>query len=815
MNNCTLAEGKKAIERLVAGNINTIYSKNEAETRFHIIDELIVNCFCWNKEVVVVEGYKDNSYTDYELGDPKRVIWEAKKEGNWFELPANSQNKILVDIESLLLLSKELRDAYEQITSYCAKRGVSIGVITNGHQLIAFLATRSDGIPPEKGKCLVFKSLDHINKEFNIAWQLLSYEGILEKRLIKYLNEGEKSIPLKLTSLLKFYPKIRYQNESDTSLKYLSDLLIHDVMEGTEMEENFFKECYCESSALSKYSLLSKNILEARYASMFDDSIPHPEAISVKPSKNTYAFNPEVMTEALSKRPIILIGDVGVGKTSFVKHLMYVSAFEEFHQSIYIYIDLGSQGALSTDLKDFILTEIEGQLLNRYNIDIHEYSFIKGVYSSDIRRFPSGINGQYQESNQQLYKDKLLEMLTEKTKIKDRYLKDSILHISKQNKKQIIISLDNADQRDIHIQDETFVIGHELSKGWNAAVFISVRPHTFYKSKQSGAFAAYPSKIFTISPPRIDKVINKRLNFSLKMAEGEIPVQGFKDIKVKTVELSLFLKSLIHSLSVNNQIVELLTNITGGNVRSAIELVKNFIGSPNVDNDKIIDIMSTIGSYLIPVHEFSKSALLGAYSHFNPESSLAMNMFDVTYPDSKEHFLCPIILSYLDLNGNHRDNNGFTDNKLIYKELQGYGFIPEHIDGSLMNMTNKKLIETSQRITYEEDKTDLITNSPLYFRITSVGVYHVKKWIYTFGYLDAVVFDTPIFDGAIKTQMIDKLESFEIKDRYHRTLLFQQYLLSKWREFDNIPNYFNFDELMLLSNETFSRVKKVVDSGNS
>ena len=52
------------------------------------------------------------------------------------------------------------------------------------------------------------------------------------------------------------------------------------------------------------------------------------------------ALTPEVLAEAISHRPIVLIGDVGLGKTSFLKHLMYVSAFEEFQKAIYIYIDL-------------------------------------------------------------------------------------------------------------------------------------------------------------------------------------------------------------------------------------------------------------------------------------------------------------------------------------------------------------------------------------------------------------------------------------------------------------------------------------------
>ena len=163
------------------------------------------------------------------------------------------------------------------------------------------------------------------------------------------------------------------------------------------------------------------------------------------------------MAEALSKRPIVLIGDVGVGKTSFVKNLIYSSAFKEFNEAIYIYIDLGASATLSDNLQAFILNEIEEQLLNKYDTDITELKFIKGVYSRDIQRFSSGIWGALRETNREKYEEKQLEMLAEKISLKDEHIKNSITHISNQTKRQIIICLDNADQRDFDTQQRAIV----------------------------------------------------------------------------------------------------------------------------------------------------------------------------------------------------------------------------------------------------------------------------------------------------------------------------------------------------------------------
>lgn len=810
----TLSGGKKALEGLISSLLENTKQKNEAETRFHIIDTLVQSCFGWPKELIHVEVTHERKFSDYELGKPRQVIWEAKREGKTFELPSNPQKNYIVDLPSILAFGKETEEAILQVQSYCSQRGVQLGVVTNGHQIIAFLSTRFDGIPPLEGKAVVIRSLEHLYNEFHNLWQLLSFDGICEKRIIRLLLTGQSGLPVKLSSKLINYPKIRYQSDIQTTLKQLSELLIQDIIESSNIEEQFFNKCYCESGALSKYALVSKSILEARYAAMFSEKEPHPHATSVKPQKNDYAFTPEVMTEAISRRPIVLIGDVGVGKTSFVKHLMYTTAYQEFKNALYIYIDLGSKASLSQNLNNFILHEIEEQLDNKYEVDVNDIGFIKGVYAQKISKFSKGLYGPYKEKNPEKYEEKLIKMLEELIFIKDQHLKNALNHISKSNKKQIIICLDNADQRSFEVQQQSFIIAQELAKEWKATVFISVRPQTFYKSKQAGALTAYPHKVFTISPPRVDVVIEKRLLFALKMAEGKIPVETIPNVNLNSLNLAYFLKALIYSLKNNKKLTELISNITGGNIRAVIELVTSFIGSPNVNAEKIIEIMENDGNYLIPVHEFSKSALLGDYSHYNPESSIAMNIFDVLYPDPKEHFLIGMILGFLNSESDYQDKDGFFFTSAIMEEFQALGFTQDQIEDSLRRATNKKVIETSQRITFAEDETGLIGDIPSLFRITTVGAYHLKRWISTFAYLDAMVFDTPIFEDSTIEKLLEQLESFNIIDRFNRALEFKKYLLSIWASCNFSVRYFDFDIIMNQGNESFAKVKSVIDRNN-
>lgn len=806
----SLAKSEEALGNLIS-SLSKNTDMNESQTRFHIIDKVLTECLGWDREVIEVERHENkNGFTDYELGKPRIAILEAKREGEVFEIPVGLSKKLTIDLNSLRKVSAETSKAIDQAQDYCSKRGVPIAIVTNGHQYIAFLASRQDGVSVFDGNAVVFNSLTHLKENFNLAWKLISYEGIKEHHITRYLVNGETGIPNKLSSKLSQYPQVHYQSDIQSTLRKLSELFLQDIMGEDVVEEKFFAECYCESGALSKYALQSKNILEARYASLFSHSEPSPKITPVK-NKKEDNFLPDIMSEAISRRPIVLLGDVGVGKTSFIKNLMYNSAHDEFKNAIYVYIDLGSKAALSADLKEFILDEIEKQLLDKYRIDINDYKFIKGVYAAEINRFAKGIWSSKKEEEPQLYQTKLNEHLEKLTARKDQHLQKCINSYSKSSQRQVIISLDNADQRDFKIQQDTFIIAQELAKEWNSAVFISVRPQTFFKSKRSGALSAYPHKVFTISPPRIDIVVQKRLNFALSIAQGNTPVTNLSNTTLDATSLTSFIKVLIFSLEENSEINEFLTNITGGNIRAAIEFITSFIGSPNVNAEKIIKIKDETGSYKIPLHEFTKSALLGDYSHYNQNTSLAMNVYDVSAPDEKEHFLVPILIAYLNYSGEHRDNDGFCLTTTLFEELQDYGFTSDQISAALRRCTNKKLVETSQRVTFEEDiNGTLLGEMPSSFRVTTIGVYHIMRWIAVFTYLDAMVFDTPIFDVSTREDLLRKINSLDLKCRYDRALNFQNYLKKCWHNIPKKPAYFNFTENIHDNDYTFNSVKKAI-----
>jgi predicted type IV restriction endonuclease len=810
--NVSLEEGQRNLQQIIKGIGKTPVNWNEANTRFHIIDRVLIECLGWLKtsESFKVEVHTDGEFRDYVLGSPESIVWEAKRSGAYFDFPEDVQKRLDVSIEGIFAVSKTAEAAMRQVQGYCNSSGIEFAVVCNGHQLIAFAAVRI-GQSWLKGRALCIRSIEHFHEEFPMVWQCLSPDGLAAKRLLLLLTTGStRTIPRKLSTQLHEFPSFRYKTDLQANLRSISELLLEDVISAEALRPQFYRECYCDTGALSRDALVSQRILEARYAALFAAAEDAPRLEPAAKAGAEPSLSNQILTEALARRPIVLLGDVGVGKTSFLQDLIYIRAEKEFARAVHIYIDLGSKAALAMDIRQFVIDEIERQLFAKYDVDIYEHNFVRGVYDLEVKRFRSSFKAVVYKSNKAKLDDQMAARMDELTGNKPEHLRRSLEHVARARQRQIIIILDNADQRSIDVQQAAFIISQEFAQNWNALVFITARPQTFFQSKRAGALAAYPHNVFTILPPRPELVIEKRLVFALKVAEGRISPDALQGVRLNLGNMAIFLRALLYSLEKNRDITEILANITAGNIRSVVEFVRRFIGSPNVEADKIVNIHGRSGKYIIPIHEFSKAAILGDYSHFVPESSLAMNLFDVDSPDRKEHFISLMITAFMLSNDTPKDRDEFVRTALIVEEMQNWRFLPEQTEKALRKLTNKRLIETTERITFEEDLAGLIGSIPEGFRATSVGAYHLRRWAGDFAYLDGMVFDTPIFDQKVRERISENLGSFDIKHRYARTLMFRNYLSATWESSGLRPPYLDWTELVRFSQGNFDAVQRAI-----
>lgn len=429
--NLSMADFEAARGRLLA--LITLEQKahpgdrNEATTRLQLIDQLIFNCLGWDARDCVSEERFSKTYADYTLGANRSVIWEAKREGTYFTVPVGFDRRIC-KLRTITDLDFSIADAVTQCLQYCQSRGVGIGVVSNGHQIIAFLASRQDGVAPMEGDCLVFASLEEMAKDFLTFWNNLSSLGIQSNYIYRTLETSSLlAPPEKLSARILDYPGFKNRNPFQADLKILGDLFLEDIGKTPQNEEEFLRLCYSPSGALSQYALISKQLLEVRYSVGLQKQLGLSFVENVRDktgvSKDLQA---DIAAAGLSRRPIILLGDVGVGKTIFLRHLIKIDARDVLKKGLVLYIDFGKEPALAADLRDFVVKRSIAILREEYGIDLEERNFVRGVYRGDIQRFEKSIASDLKNIDPAGYKKRELEMLEDKLKDKAGHLRAAL-----------------------------------------------------------------------------------------------------------------------------------------------------------------------------------------------------------------------------------------------------------------------------------------------------------------------------------------------------------------------------------------------------
>ena len=132
------------------------------------------------------------------------------------------------------------------------------------------------------------------------------------------------------------------------------------------------------------------------------------------------------------------------------------------------------------------------------------------------------------------------------------------------------------------------------------------------------------------------------------------------------------------------------------------------------------------------------------------------------------------------------------------------------IHTALKRLATKRLVETPYSHFRELAVPDTESPQNFYYRATSIGIYHIRFWIGSFSFLDAMSTDTPVFEESARADIAANASSFEIGHRFRKTACFRDYLESKWHlaNFDAV--YFDFPTVVASQKWTFDMVDRVV-----
>src|SRR5688572_6925714 len=155
----TYEDGHQRFLQLV-GEVENKINLNEAQIRLEIINTILYDCLGWLKhQDIKVEVSTERGFADYIISTTRNVaVLEAKRQSIGFNIPS-SPKPITTSIPSLAKGNNDLMAAIKQAQGYAQSKGIALAIVSNGLQFVAFVASRSDGQSPMKGRAIAYSGL--------------------------------------------------------------------------------------------------------------------------------------------------------------------------------------------------------------------------------------------------------------------------------------------------------------------------------------------------------------------------------------------------------------------------------------------------------------------------------------------------------------------------------------------------------------------------------------------------------------------------------------------------------------------------------
>lgn len=743
--------------------IRSAIGSNEDTTRLRAIDTMMFDVLGWDKVQVETEKYcRAEGFADYvfAVGGDAALILEAKKSGVTFLLPDRAYPSSPV---GLPLLAKECPNAevaLRQALGYAAGEGARYIAISNGHQWIVTLTYVQNQSIADRS-IFVFESLKVLKEsKFRLFFDCLGPQAIQANLPADKLLESRKApAPAKLSASIINYPHAATRNQIVNEISMVTET-IWDEVRNDEPDAEFLEACYVEPNAKKKMLDQSRELIAKRLS--LDEKV-RSDSVSLGDVE-------QLVVHKSAEKPIVILGRVGHGKSTYLRYLRQVKAKSELGKYIQLDIDFIHRPDSSEAVGRFIYEQVESQLRERYEIDITADNQVRGVLHIELQRFKDSPEGKLYDEGSNEFKKAELKFIKEIQSDAHRYLTAVFRHLRKGREYSVAVFLDNLDRRVDPIQEEAFLRASAMAGDWEALVFICLRPGTFYRSKFFGVLDSVVPTVVTVVSPRTDTLVTRRLNYARQIALGLCDSSRAKQGAPFSKQISLYLPSVAdflaacsNSFARNKELCDLFTAVSNGNARDLLRHVLLALTSSHLDTDKII---ASGPGYLMPVHEALRALLFCDTMYYDPTKSFFVNLFDVERADPMEHFTRLLSLDHLSRVSPAHPAYGYCRVEDLFRYLGQLGYSEEHSKATIGFLFEKGCCESKVP---SEDWGNEIQQ----LRVTARGNYMISRLVRTFNYLDAIIVDTPVLDAEVRKSISDVMS---INQRLERCEIFLGYL---------------------------------------
>lgn len=433
-------------------------------------------------------------------------------------------------------------------------------------------------------------------------------------------------------------------------------------------------------------------------------------------------------TKQIRHQVILLIGNVGAGKSTFMDYLREVALPRDIVNTVgWALLDMNAAPVDSGHVYDWILTSLLDDFANHSDgEDLGAIATIQKVFSkaiTDHKKGPLAIL----DSGTPEYRTALYEYTVKLTGNKVELLKAYIDYYFSNRGKSYIVILDNTDKRSKDEQLLMFEVSNWIRSTFRCTVVLPLRESTYDQYRNHPPLdTVVKDYVFRIDPPLLEQVIYKRLEYASRevlqsTSTFHYHLRNGSRVECRREEVINYFGSITHTLFQNNFFKRLIVGLSERDIRRGIEIVLDFCKSGHILEENIFR-MRMSNTFSLPNHLVIRILLRNKRRYYKDSASRVKSVFFSDVQDIlPDPFVRADILSCLEgLYHVHGPNKtkGFHKAGDIIKTLQTVGHDPIRTRKELAVLIEAQCVVTESQ-THEFDDEDLIC-------ITSAGMVHLE-----------------------------------------------------------------------------------------
>jgi len=715
-----------------------LVSANEAQTRYEIIDVLIRDVLKWNPGQVKVEEATDEprvGFVDYVLrvGDATLLI-EAKKVGAAFPC---ATTKTRLKLMGSVLGTGEVSKAIAQAKEYAASKDADAVCVTNGLCWCLF-STRERDTDSYSTVLFPFQIDGHAGLLYSVLSEPEVRNGTLDR-----LSNLEPRPENRLISVLQDADgRIDRNNIADYILPALNEALYADALTSNP---DSLEKCFVTTDGRSKFdSLLGMHLADPK------PTLVRP-APRIRKSQEHGSLEKIVDVAVVDHAPpvTLIIGPVGAGKSTYLKHFELVSGRRilEKQGAHWIYIDFEQMGQ-GGKAREFLYRRLKDYLLS----DATDYqSLVEPAYREVVAGMARGPLARVFTDKPE-FNRRITDYIQSEFDAVEPYVDRLFLHLAKE--KLCVFVLDNIDlYEDEELEKAVFAEGLALSKRLNAHVIVSVRDRTFARHRNSAAFNAYELRKLWLDPPPFRPVLSSRLSYSRSILKGvSAQIALANGMHLAVPDLGAFFEIVQRSVlrGTAGEYVEAMSDL---NIRRGLTLITNFLTSGHIQADRALkSYLEGNTRYNFPFHEVFKGTALGQWRHYKENRADCVNLFDARTGVKRTRLLRLVLLANLAAKAQNESTLEVPVSECV-DLTSPLGASEKDVVDVLGVLQENGLVRTTTAEIVTFDERVVISRS---------GGYYVKRLSRTFVYVEQCMMDTAIEDSSAWSELADLTQKIEM-----------------------------------------------------